>query len=153
SHRDAAAVTHLVECNLRFVVSCARRYRDFGVPILDLIHEGNLGLIEAARRFDPGRHVRVITYAVWGVRQAMMDALCDQTRAFSVPPKLLGRLRTGREDVSLSDLLRSGVHDGDAFEVEDSLAGQQVAPVEDQLIHQAELAALAAALHDLDSKE
>jgi RNA polymerase primary sigma factor len=150
---DAAALTQLVECNLRFVVSYARRYRSLGVPILDLIHEGNLGLIEAARRFDPARNVKFITYAVWWVRQSMMHALSDQTRAFSFPPKLLGTLRAGGEDVSLSDLGRAGSREGEGRELGESLAQQQVAPVEDEMIHRSELAELAAALHDLDGKE
>src|SRR5205809_4797956 len=102
-HRDDAALMRLVECNLRFVVSCAKRYRHLGVPFLDLIHEGNLGLIEAARRFDPSRNVKFITYAVWWIRQAMMHALSDQTRAFSFPPKLFATLHKNNSDVSLND--------------------------------------------------
>src|SRR5256714_15530363 len=93
--RDEAAVTRLVEANLRFVVSYAKRYRGLGVSFLDLIHEGNLGLIEAARRFDPSRNVKFITYAVWWVREAMMHVLADQTRAVSFPPKLFAVLRRG----------------------------------------------------------
>src|SRR5207245_7566455 len=100
--RDEAALAHLVECNLRFVVSYAKRYRGFGVPFLDLIHEGNVGLIEAARRFDPSRNVKFITYAVWWIRQAMMHALSDQTRAFCFPPKMFSTLRAGVDDVSLN---------------------------------------------------
>src|SRR5438093_9254389 len=56
--RDETAIARLVESNLRFVVSCAKRYRGLGVPFLDLIHQGNLGLIEAARRFDPAHNVK-----------------------------------------------------------------------------------------------
>ena len=63
--RDEAAMARLVEANLRFVVSYAKRYRGHGVSFLDLIHEGNLGLMEAARRFDPAHNVKFITYAVW----------------------------------------------------------------------------------------
>src|SRR5213082_1009933 len=90
--REDAALTRLVEANLRFVVSYAKRYRGLGVSFLDLIHQGNLGLIEAARRFDPTRNVKFITYAVWWIREAMMHVLSDQTRAFSFPPKLFARL-------------------------------------------------------------
>jgi RNA polymerase primary sigma factor len=87
---DAAALRRLVESNLRFVVSYAKRYRGLGVPFLDLIHEGNLGLMEAARRFDPSRNVKFISYAVWWVRQALLHVLSDQGRIISVPPKLSG---------------------------------------------------------------
>src|ERR671918_710793 len=86
--RDESAVARLVESNLRFVVSYAKRYRGLGVSFLDLIHEGNLGLLEAARRFDPDRNVKFITYAVWWIRQAITHALSMQTRAFSLPQKL-----------------------------------------------------------------
>jgi len=100
--QDEAALTRLVEANLRFVVSYAKRYRGLGVSFLDLIHEGNLGLIEAARRFDPARNVKFITYAVWWIREAMMHVLADQTRAFSFPPKLFAVLHNRHEDVSLN---------------------------------------------------
>jgi RNA polymerase primary sigma factor len=85
---DEEATRRLVESNLRFVVSYAKHYRGMGVSVLDLIHEGNLGLVEAARRFDPERNVKFISYAVWWVRQAMIQALSDHARAFSVPSRL-----------------------------------------------------------------
>ena len=87
---DEAALRRLVEANLRFVVSYAKRYRGLGVAFLDLIHEGNLGLMEAARRFDPARNVKFISYAVWWVRQSLLHVLSDQSRIISVPPKLSG---------------------------------------------------------------
>jgi RNA polymerase primary sigma factor len=87
---DAAALRQMVEANLRFVVSYAKRYRGLGVAFLDLIHEGNLGLIEAARRFDPARNVKFISYAVWWIRQALLHVLSDQSRIISVPAKLSG---------------------------------------------------------------
>src|SRR5438067_5231719 len=100
---DQAAVTRLVEANLRYVVSYAKRYRGLRVSFLDLIHEGNLGLIKSARRFDPSRNVNFITYAVWWVREAMMHVLADQTRAFSFPPKLFASLGHVTDDVSLNE--------------------------------------------------
>jgi RNA polymerase primary sigma factor len=103
---DGEAQRRLVEGNLRFVVSYAKRYRGLGVPFLDLIHEGNLGLMEAARRFDPSRNVKFITYAVWWVRQAIMHALSGQTRAFTLPQKLSGlAARFGREVADLTEQL------------------------------------------------
>jgi RNA polymerase primary sigma factor len=149
--RDEEALTLLVEANLRFVVSYAKRYRGLGVAFLDLIHEGNLGLIEAARRFDPARNVKFITYAVWWVREAMMHALADQTRAFSFPPKLLSTLRHGADDVSLSDPV-SGHNEGTSREIGDLLPLDQI-PVDDEMIHRADLDELTNALSDLDGKE
>jgi RNA polymerase primary sigma factor len=99
-NRDDDALRRLVEANLRFVVHYAKRYRGFGVPFLDLIHEGNLGLIEAAKRFDPGRNVKFITYAVWWVRQSILHALSSQSRVFSLPQKVSGAALRFRRDVA-----------------------------------------------------
>jgi RNA polymerase primary sigma factor len=155
---DEAAMTRLVEANLRFVVSYAKRYRGLGVSFLDLIHEGNLGLIEAARRFDPARNVKFITYGVWWVRESMMHVLADQTRAFSFPPKLFATLRRvpgGGTDVSLSEPVgRSAAGDeGSSRELGDLLEQDGVPAVVDEMIHQADLDELAEALRDLDGKE
>ncbi len=107
AERDEAALRRLVESNLRFVVSYAKRYRGLGVSFLDLIHEGNIGLIEAARRFDPTRNVKFITYAVWWVRQALMHALSEQARAISLPPKLSSvAARFAREVAALAEQLQ-----------------------------------------------
>jgi RNA polymerase primary sigma factor len=89
---DGAALNELVEANLRFVVAYAKRYRGLGVSLIDLIHEGNLGLIEAARRFDPDRNVRFISYAVWWIRQSILLALSEQRRAFRMPQRVVGRV-------------------------------------------------------------
>lgn len=145
---DQAAISRMVESNLRFVVSFAKRYRGLGVSFLDLIHEGNLGLIEAAKRFDPTRNVKFITYAVWWIRESMMHALSDQTRAFSFPPKLFAVLGTGADDVSLNDPVTA---DGSRH-VADTLAQDQ-APIEDEMIHQADIDELTSALGELDGKE
>jgi RNA polymerase primary sigma factor len=89
---DQEALNRLVEANLRFVVSYAKRYRGLGLSFLDLIHEGNLGLIEAAKRFDPERGVKFISYAVWWVRQAIFHTLSEHSRVFRLPQKLSGQV-------------------------------------------------------------
>jgi RNA polymerase primary sigma factor len=85
---DEDALRHLIESNLRFVVSVAKKYARSGYPLHELINEGNMGLIEAASRFDPSKGVRFITYASWWVRQAILAAIAHQGQAFRIPPKL-----------------------------------------------------------------
>ncbi len=82
---DEEALNRLVAANLRFVVSVARRYAGHGVPLADLVTEGNIGLIRAARRFDETKGVRFISYAVWWVRQSILQALTDGSRIVRVP--------------------------------------------------------------------
>ena len=85
---DEAALNRLIEANLRFVVSYVKKYQGMGLSLLDLINEGNLGLIEAAKRFDPKRNVKFISYAVWWIRQAVIHALTQSSRITHVPQKL-----------------------------------------------------------------
>lgn len=189
-HGDEDALRRLVESNLRFVVSYAKRYRHVGVPFLDLIHEGNLGVIEAARRFDPERNVKFISYAVWWIRQAIMHLLSDSARVYSLPTKVSGAaarfgrqvaalqaqlehtpstreiadeleisesdaetmLRLQRDDVSLNDRVRASGPDQGA-ELAETLADAAIPDVDDELIRQALVHDLEAALAELDAKE
>jgi len=85
---DKEALKKLIEANLRFVVSYAKRYRGMGLSLLDMINEGNVGLIEAAKRYDPKRNVKFISYAVWWIRQAIINALTNYSRIYHIPQKL-----------------------------------------------------------------
>lgn len=84
---DKAALQKLIESNLRFVIKIAKKYRKSGLPFLDLINEGNLGLIEAARRFDPERNVRFTSYAVWWIRQSILHYLSQASQVYRLSPK------------------------------------------------------------------
>lgn len=97
---DTEAEHDLVRHNLRYVVSVANRYKGSGLPLLDLINEGNIGLIQAARRFDPERGVKFITYAVWWIRQAIMHTLADQSSTVRLPVKQAGILYKIAENFS-----------------------------------------------------
>src|SRR5437867_8944672 len=87
----------LVECNLGFVVTVAGEYRGLGIPFEDLINEGNLGLIEAAQRYDPARGVRFITYAVWWIRKAILKAVADHATVVRVPSYRRKKMRQVRD--------------------------------------------------------
>jgi RNA polymerase primary sigma factor len=82
---DAAAMELLVRSNLRFVISVAKKYQNRGMSFLDLIQEGNVGLVTAATKFDPDQGVKFISYAVWWIRQAILAALAKQSRSVRLP--------------------------------------------------------------------
>jgi RNA polymerase primary sigma factor len=89
---DLAALQALVQSNLKFVVSYVKKYRGMGLGLLDLIDEGNIGLIEAAKRFDPSRGVRFVSYAVWWIRQAILHALTMSSRITRIPQKMADQI-------------------------------------------------------------
>ncbi len=82
---DKRAMNELIMANLRFVVSVCRQFQNQGMPLSDLISEGNLGLLRAAETFDPTRNCRFMSYAVWWVRQRILAALAEQSKCFTMP--------------------------------------------------------------------
>jgi RNA polymerase primary sigma factor len=99
---EEEALDKLVRSNLRFVVSVAKKYQNQGVALGDLINEGNLGLIRAAHKFDETKGIKFISYAVWWIRQAILQALAEQSRIVRVPLNRAGALhRIGRRSSTL----------------------------------------------------
>lgn len=103
---EIGALERLVRSNLRFVVSVAKRYQNQGVSLADLINEGNIGLMRAAQKFDETKGIKFISYAVWWIRQAILQALAEQSRIVRVPLSRAGTLhRIGKRSSSLTQEL------------------------------------------------
>lgn len=104
---DAVAREHMIKANLRLVVRIARDYENFGLPILDLVSEGNIGLVKAVERFDPDKGGKLSTYAAWWIRQALKRALASHGKTIRLPMHMVDRIAAMRRVVnSLVDELR-----------------------------------------------
>jgi RNA polymerase primary sigma factor len=117
---DEKALTRMVESNLRFVVSIAKGYRNRGLSFLDLINEGNLGLMKAARTFDPERGVRFVSYAVWWIRQSILAAILDKADIVRIPQSQTKKIRKINKKMEALRLKAGGpVSDGEIMKKAD----------------------------------
>ncbi len=89
---DSKAIQEMVRRNLKYVVTVAKKYQGYGLSLQDLIEEGNIGLIQAAKRFDVSKNVKFITYAVWWIKQAIMHSLAEQSGTVKLPVKQAGKV-------------------------------------------------------------
>jgi RNA polymerase primary sigma factor len=103
---DKAARDHMISANLRLVVKIAMDYKDFGLPLLDLISEGNLGLIKAVERFDPRKGGKLSTYAAWWIKQSIKRALANQSKTIRLPVHLVDKIsKMRRTALALTEAL------------------------------------------------
>ncbi len=116
---DQLALEKLTKANLRFVVSVAKQYQNQGLSLSDLINEGNLGLIKAAQRFDETRGFKFISYAVWWIRQSILQALAEQSRIVRLPLNKVGSLN--KINKAFSELEQEYEREPSADELADSL--------------------------------
>ena len=130
-HGDQVALGRLVQANLRVVVGYAKRFRRLGVPLLDLIHEGNLGLIEAARRYDPERS-DFQTSALWWIRQAMMHLLAEAGR--TAEPSTAGLLAAATQGRQV-DAIRISIEYAQSAAAGQEIKEPPVADAEDFAAH------------------
>lgn len=93
------AINELVTANLKFVITIAKEYQGQGIPLIDLISEGNSGLVKAATRFDPTRGFRFISYAVWWVRQAILQSLNDDSRTIRYPSNIINKISQTKKEL------------------------------------------------------
>src|SRR5699024_1875269 len=102
---DQRALEKLTRANLRFVISVAKQYQNQGLRLPDLINEGNLGLVKAAKRFDETRGFKFISYAVWWIRQAILQAIAEQSRVVRLPLNKIGDINKIRKaDINIEQV-------------------------------------------------
>lgn len=154
---DTEAFENLVASNLSFVVKVASEYRNLGLSLEDLLNEGNLGLIEAARRYDPSKGTKFITYAIWWIRKSILKALAEQVNLVRVPTYQMKKVRELREteqllrkelgrsperheisvrlDVSLKKVDQTLQVHGKEISIDDTVGKEKKTPVSDFLIN------------------
>lgn len=120
---DAAALDKMIKANLRFVVSVSKQYQNQGLTLPDLINEGNIGLIKAARRFDETKGFKFISYAVWWIRQAILQSLAEHARIVRLPLNKIGSI--SKVNQTFYDLLQKYEREPSAEEIAKEL---QIAP-------------------------
>jgi len=122
---DEAAREHMIRANLRLVIKIAREYEDYGLPLLDLVNEGNIGLMRAVERFDPDRGAKLSTYAAWWIKQSIKRALSNQSKSIRLPIHVVQELaRMKKAEVRLEADLGRPATDAE-------LAGELEADVDD----------------------
>ena len=142
---DKSARERMIKANLRLVVKIARDYENYGVPLLDLVSEGNIGLMKAVERFDPAKGAKLSTYAAWWIKQAIKRALANQSKTIRLPvhvvdklfhlrrmtvklQELLGREPTDQELADELGILLAGPNGQGVVSTPSSLCAQIVAP-------------------------
>src|SRR5438552_18685875 len=147
---DAAAREQMINANLRLVVTIARDYANLGLPLLDLISEGNMGLTKAVERFDPTKGAKLSTYAMWWIKQSIKRALADQSKMIRLPVHLVDKVaKVRRVSLQMSDELGREPTDDELGE-ELGIAAEKVAQLRSLVIRPA---SLDAPIADDDSTE
>ena len=121
---DEEALKKLVQSNLRFVVNVAKKYAGYGIPFQELISAGNVGLLEAAKRFDPDKGVRFISYAIWWIRQSILQTIYNQKELIKIPHK--ASVLSSRIDFSYSKLKEKYNREPTYQEIKEDLKKQKI---------------------------
>jgi RNA polymerase primary sigma factor len=138
---DKKAREHMIKANLRLVVKIAREYEDYGMPLLDLINEGNMGLMKAVERFDPAKGAKLSTYSAWWIKQAIKRALANQSKTIRLPVHVVDKLfHMRRASVKLQEVLGREPTD-DELGHELGITGRKVAQLRTAAIRPASLEA------------
>lgn len=153
---DEEALGALVESNLQFVVSYANRYKKLGIPVLDLIHEGNLGLLEGARRFDPDRSGPFLEHAAWWVRQSILHVVSETLGVTALETEFELATADMAVDLSEEEPPASNTHGAPrarGLQLADVLPDLSVQEIEDDLMRDALVQQIECAMTELDPRE